>query len=91
MINIPEEEIFNTEDMEWMVNKGLEFEIIDCIAKALVIHPIRFADIKILIDSCDGKITTNEIEQFARTRSLILHFMENEDGGDEQISENSQY
>ena len=38
MINIPKEEIFNTEDMEWMVNKGLEFEIIDCIAKALIIH-----------------------------------------------------
>lgn len=62
MINIPKEEIFDTKDMEWMVNKGLKLEIVDCIAKALIIHPIRFSDIKILIDSCNGKITPNEIE-----------------------------
>ena len=32
-----------------------------------------------------------EIEEFARTRSLILHFMESEGDSDEQISEDSQY
>ena len=91
MINIPEEEIFDKAEVNWLVDIGLEKDVIDAIAKALIIHPIRFADIKILIDSCAGKITTNEIEEFARTRSLILHFMESEGDSDEQISEDSQY
>ena len=87
MINIPEEEIFNEAEVNWLVNRGLEMDVIDAIAKALIICPIRFNDFKLLIENCEEDITPNLIETFARSRTLIMNILENEDDDDEQISE----
>ena len=87
MINIPEEEIFDEAEVNWLVDRGLEMDVIDAIAKALIICPIRFNDFKLLIENCEEDITPNLIETFARSRTLIMHILENEDDDDEQISE----
>lgn len=86
MINIPEEEIFNEAEVNWLIDRGLEMDVIDAIAKALIICPIRFNDFKLLIENCEGDITSNLIETFARSRTLIMNILENEDDDDEQIS-----
>ena len=86
MINIPEEEIFDEAEINWLIDRGLEMDVIDAIAKALIICPIRFNDFKLLIENCEGDITPNLIETFARSRTLIMHILESEDDDDEQIS-----
>ena len=87
MINIPEEEIFDEAEVNWLIDRGLEMDVIDAIAKALIICPIRFNDFKLLIENCEEDITPNLIETFARSRTLIMNILENEDDDDEQISE----
>ena len=37
MINIPEEEIFDEAEVNWLIDRGLEMDVIDAIAKALII------------------------------------------------------
>ena len=86
MINIPEEEIFDEAKINWLIDRGLKMDVIDAIAKALIICPIRFNDFKLLIENCEGDITPNLIETFARSRTLIMNILENEDDDDEQIS-----
>ena len=87
MINIPEEEIFDEVEYNWLIDRRLEMDVIDAIAKALIICPIRFNDFKLLIENCEGDITPNLIETFARSRTLIMHIIESDGDDDEQISE----
>ena len=78
MINIPEEEIFDEAEVNWLIDRGLEMDVIDAIAKALIICPIRFNDFKLLIENCEEDITPNLIETFARSRTLIMHILKGE-------------